>query len=149
MKSWLLLNVVVWKSSSIFKLFTSENKTLLIWWDSFFILDLGLNIFDRVWWFYVQCYGFACQCFDKNLHATSKSQNKMECRFFLNVIVRESSTIFQLLTGKDKSLLIWWDSFFVLDFGLYILDRVWWFYIKSDCLSCQCFDKNLHAASES
>merc|ERR1719189_3014975 len=33
MKCGLLLNIVVGKCSSIFKLLSSENKTLLIWWN--------------------------------------------------------------------------------------------------------------------
>ena len=49
---------VVWKSTAIFELFTSENETLLIRWDTFFILDLGFDIFNRVRWFDIQGNGF-------------------------------------------------------------------------------------------
>ena len=48
---------------------------------------------------------------------TSQSQNQMESGFFLDVVVREGSAIFQLLACKNQSLLIRRDSFFVLDLG--------------------------------
>ena len=37
-KGWFLLNVIVWKGSAIFQLLTSEDKTLLVWWDTLFVL---------------------------------------------------------------------------------------------------------------
>ena len=40
----------------------------------------------------------------------------MESRFLLNVIVGQGSAVFQLLTGKNQSLLVRGDSFLVLDF---------------------------------
>jgi len=62
----------------------------------------------------------------------------------LDVVVGEGSSIFKLFTGKDESLLIWWDSFFVLDLGFDILDGVCWFDIKGDGLTSECFDEDLH-----
>jgi len=41
-----------------------------------------------------------------------------------------------LLSSEDKSLLIWWDSLFVLDFSLDCFNWVRWFDFKSDGLSC-------------
>ena len=143
-KSWLFLNVVVWKSSSVFKLLTSEDESLLIWWDTFLILNLGFNIFNWISWLNIEGNGFSSQSLDKDLHTTSKSQNEMESGFLLDVVVRESSSIFKLLTGKDKSLLIWWDTFFILDLSLNILDRVCWLDIKGNCFTCEGLDENLH-----
>ena len=42
----------------------------------------------------------------------------------LNVVVAQSSAIFELLAGKDQALLIGWDAFLVLDLGFDIVDRV-------------------------
>jgi len=69
--------------------------------------------------------------------------------FFLDVVIRESSSVFKLFTGKDESLLIWRDSFFVLNFGFDILNGVWGLNIKSDCLTSKGLDKDLHTTSES
>jgi hypothetical protein len=42
----------------------------------------------------------------------------VQSRFLLDVVVRESSTIFELLAGEDQSLLIRGNTFLVLDLGL-------------------------------
>ena len=38
----------------------------------------------------------------------------MKGRLFLDIVVRESATIFELLTSEDQTLLVWWDSFLIL-----------------------------------
>jgi hypothetical protein len=48
----------------------------------------------------------------------------MKGRFLLDVVVGKSTTIFELFTGEDESLLVWGDSFLVLDLRLDIVDRV-------------------------
>ena len=40
------------------------------------------------------------------LATTSQTQDKMECGLLLDVIVRESSSILELLPGKNETLLI-------------------------------------------
>merc|ERR1719414_2214383 len=72
----------------------------------------------------------------------------MKCRFFLNIIVRQSAPIFQLLSSKDETLLIWWYTFLVLNLCFHIFDSVGGFNFKSNCLSSQSFDKNLHSSPE-
>jgi hypothetical protein len=49
-----------------------------------------------------------------------------------------------LLSCEDESLLIWWDTFLVLDLGLDVLDGICWLDIKSDGLTSEGFDENLH-----
>merc|ERR1712136_453481 len=46
MKSRLLLDIVVRKGASILKLLASKDQPLLIWGNSLFVLDLGLDIFN-------------------------------------------------------------------------------------------------------
>ena len=48
MKSGLLLDVVVRKGSSVFKLLSSKNESLLIWGDTLFVLDLSLDSLNWV-----------------------------------------------------------------------------------------------------
>merc|ERR1712158_108746 len=107
MKSRLFLDVIIRKSSSIFQLFTSEDETLLIWWNAFLILDFGLDIFNGVRWLNLKGDSFSSQGFDKNLHTSSETKYKVKSRLFLNVIIRKSSSIFQLFASEDKTLLIW------------------------------------------
>merc|ERR1712142_161470 len=101
MKSGLFLDVVIRQSPSIFQLFSSKDQTLLVWWDTFFVLDLSFDIFNCVRSFYFQCDGFASQRFHKYLHSTTKSQHQMKSGFFLDVVIRQSPSIFQLFSSKD------------------------------------------------
>ena len=72
------MDVVVGESSSIFELLTSEDKSLLIWWNSFLVLDLCLDIFDGVCWLDIEGDGLTGKCLDEDLHTTSKSEDEME-----------------------------------------------------------------------
>ena len=67
----------------------------------------------------------------------------MESRLLLDVVVRKSASILKLLSGKDKTLLIRWDSLLVLDLGLDVVNSVRWLDIKSDGFTSQSFDENL------
>jgi len=149
MESGLLLDVVIGEGSAILKLLTSEDESLLIWWDSLLVLDLGLDILDGVSWLDIKGDSLTSEGLDENLHTTSESQHQMESRFLLDVVVGESSTILKLLTGKDESLLIWWNTFLVLDLGLDIFNSVSWLNIKSDGLTSEGLDEDLHTTSES
>merc|ERR1712227_400850 len=149
MEGRLLLDVVVRKGSAILKLLTSEDESLLIWWDTFLILDLGFDVFDGVSWFDVESDGLTSESLDEDLHTTSKSEDEMESGLFLDVVVGESSSILELLSGEDKSLLVWWNTFLVLDLGLDVLDGVSWLDIKGDGLTSEGFDEDLHTTSES
>jgi len=149
MESWLFLDVVVWKSSSILKLFSSKDKSLLIWWDTFFILDFCFYIFNGICWLNIKSDGFSSKGLDEDLHTSSKSEDQVESWFFLNVVIGKSSSIFKLLSSKDESLLIWWDTFFVLDFGFYIFNGISWLNIKGDCFSSKSLNENLHTSSKS
>ena len=48
MEGGFFLNIIVRKGAPILKLLTSENQMLLVRRDAFFVLDLGLHIFDCV-----------------------------------------------------------------------------------------------------
>ena len=62
----------------------------------------------------------------------------------MDVVVRESSAIFELLTGEDESLLIRRDTLLVLNLSLDIFNSVGGLDIKSDGLARQCLDEDLH-----
>jgi hypothetical protein len=149
MESGFLLDVVVLESTSILELLTGEDKSLLVWGDSFLVLDLGLDVFDGVGLLNVEGDGLSSEGLDEDLHTTSESEDEMESGFLLDVVVRKGSAILKLLSSKDKSLLIWWDTFLVLDLCLDVLDGVSWLNIKSDGLTSECLDEDLHSTSKS
>ena len=73
----------------------------------------------------------------------------MKGRFFLNVVVREGSAILELLAGEDESLLIGWDSLLVLNLGFNVFDGIRWLNVKSNGLSGESLNENLHTSPES
>ncbi len=48
----------------------------------------------------------------------------MEGRLLLDVVVGEGSAVFELLSSEDKALLVWGDTFLVLDLSLDVLNGV-------------------------
>merc|ERR1712238_109133 len=103
-QSRFLLDVVVGQGASILKLLASEDQALLIRGDSFFILDLRLDVVNCVARFHVQSDRFPRQSLDKDLHATTKTKHKVQSRFLLDVVVRQDAAIFELLASKDQAL---------------------------------------------
>ena len=77
-------------------------------------LDLGLDIFNGIRCFNFQGDCFSSQSLDEDLHTTTETKNQMKSWFLLNVIIGQCSTIFKLLSGKDQTLLVRWDSLLVL-----------------------------------
>merc|ERR1719272_135629 len=118
MESGLLLDVVVLEGSAVFELLSGEDESLLVWGNSLLILDLGLDGFDGIGLLNLEGDGLTGEGLDEDLHSSSKSQDEMEGGLLLDVVVLEGSAVFELLTGEDKSLLIWGNSFLVLDLGL-------------------------------
>jgi len=147
MEGALLLDVVVRKGSAILKLLSGEDESLLIGWDSFLVLDLGLDVLNGVRWLNLKGDGLSSESLDEDLHTSSQSQDEMKSGFLLDVVVAEGSSIFELLAGEDESLLIGRDTFLVLDLSLDVLDGVRWLDLKGDSLSCQGLDENLHVVS--
>jgi len=144
MEGGLFLDVVIGEGSSILELLTSEDKSLLIWRNTFLILNLGFDVFNGVCWLNIKSDGFTSKGLDEDLHTTSESKNKMESGLLLDVIVGEGSAVLELFTGEDESLLIWWDTFFVLDLGLDILDGICWLDVEGDGFTCEGLNENLH-----
>jgi len=95
------LDVVIREGTSILELFTSKNQSLLIGWNSFLVLNLLLHIIDGVAWLNIKSDSFTSKSFNKNLHTSTKSKHEMKGRFFLNIVVRQSSAILKLLSCKD------------------------------------------------
>lgn len=69
------------------------------------------------------------------LTSTTKTKDQVKSALLLDIIVRKGSSVFQLLSSEDQSLLVRWNTLFILNFGLYIVDCVGGFNIKSDGLT--------------
>merc|ERR1719198_2917349 len=67
-KSGLLLDVVVGQSPAILKLLASEDQPLLVRGDSLLVLDIGLDILDRVRGLHLKGDGLAREGLHEDLH---------------------------------------------------------------------------------
>jgi len=144
MQGTLLLDVVIRESSSVFQLLSSKDQSLLIWGNSFLVLDLGLDILDGIRWLDLKGDGFSSQGLDENLHTSSQSQNKMESAFLLDVVIRKSSSVLELLSSKDQPLLVWGNAFLILNLGLHVLNGIRGLDLKSDGFPSKGLNEDLH-----
>lgn len=64
--------------------------------------------------------------------------------FFLDVVVLECASVFELFAGKDETLLVGRNAFFILYFLFDAFDRVVGFYIKGNRLTRKGFYEDLH-----
>ena len=89
-------------------------KPLLHGWNSFLLLDPFLDPINCISWFDVDFYLLSSKSFHLDHRTSPKPQNQMKCRFLLDVIISQSTAIFQLLARKYQSLLVRRNTFFVL-----------------------------------
>ena len=148
MEGRLLLDVVVLESSTVLELLSSEDEALLVWGNSLLVLDLGLHVLNGVGLLHIESDGLSSQGLHEDLHATTEAEDKVKGGLFLDVVVLESSAILELLSSEDEALLVWGNSFLVLDLGLHVLNRVGLLNVKSDGLAGESLHEDLHATTE-
>ena len=148
-KGGLLLDVVVTKGAAILELFAGEDETLLVWRDAFLVLNLGLHVVNGVAWLNFKGDGLASQGLHEDLHTTTETENQVEGGLLLDVVVTKGAAILELLAGEDKTLLIWWDAFLVLNLGLHVVNGIAWLNFKGDGLASQGLHEDLHRSLNS
>ena len=75
---------------------------------------------------------------------TSESEDQVEGGLLLDVVVGEGSSVFELFSSEDQSLLIGRDTFLILDLSLDVLNGVGGLDIQSNRLTCKGLNENLH-----
>ena len=96
----------------------------------------------------LECNSLSSEGLDEYLHTAAKMEDKMKSRFFLDVVVGEGTTILELLSSEDETLLIRGDAFFVLNLGLHIVDRVGGLDFQGDRLAREGLNNDLHTSTE-
>jgi hypothetical protein len=147
-KSALFLDVIVGERPAILELLAGKDEALLVGWDTLLVLNLCLHVIDRVRRLDLECDRLPGQRLDKDLHATAQTENQMQRRLFLDVIVGKSSAVLELLAGEDQTLLVGWDALLVLDLRLDVVDRVRRLDLKCDGLASQGLHEDLHTTTE-
>ena len=166
MERALLLNVVVGQGTTILQLLTSEDQALLVRGDTLLVLNLRLHVVDRVRRLHLKGDSLTRQCLDKDLHTTTETKHymidesackhssdgrghtKVESGLLLDVVVRKSAAVLQLLAGEDQTLLVGRDALLVLDLRLDIVDGVGGLDLKGDGLAGQRLHEDLHTSTE-
>jgi len=62
---------------------------------------------------------------------STETKNKMQSGLFLDVVVGQRTSIFELLTSEDEALLIRWNTLLVLDLAFNHIDGIGGFNLKS------------------
>ena len=87
MQGGLLLNVVIRESATILQLLASENQALLIRGDTLLVLNLCFHVVDGVGRFDLQSDRLTREGLNEDLHSTTETQDKVEGRLLLNVVI--------------------------------------------------------------
>jgi hypothetical protein len=138
-----LLDVVVREGAAVLELLSGENQTLLVGRNAFLVLNLGLDVVDRVRRLDIERDSLSGKGFDEDLHSSTKTKNQVESRFLLDVVVRKGAAVLELLSGENQTLLVGRDAFLVLDLRLDVVNRVRRLHVERDGLSGEGFDENL------
>jgi len=133
---------------SILQLLSGEDQPLLVRWDALFVLDLGLDIVDRVGRFHFEGDGFAGQCLDKDLHTTMETEDEVKGRLLLDIVVREGAAILKLFASKDEVLLVRWDTLLALNLCFDIINGVRRLNLEGDSLVSEGLYEHLNATMQ-
>merc|ERR1712156_837554 len=144
MESGLLLDVIVGKGAAILELLSGEDEALLIRGNALLILDLSLHVVNSVGWLDLEGDGLTGEGLDEDLHTTTEAEHQVKGGLLLNVVIRESTAVFELLTSEDETLLIGRNALLVLDLSLHIVDGVGRLDLEGDSLAREGLDENLH-----
>eukprot|EP00966_Prymnesium_polylepis_P139666 3227124-Prymnesium_polylepis.1 len=148
MECRLFLDVVVRQRAPILQLLAREDEALLVGGNALLVLNLRLDIVNRVGRLNLECDRLAVQQLDKDLHPTTQTEHKVECRLFLDVVVRQRAPVLQLLAREDEALLIGGNALLVLNLRLDIVNRVGRLDLERDGLAGQRFDEDLPPATQ-
>ena len=80
--------------------------------------------------------------------SATKTEDEVQSRLLLDVVVRKGAAVLELLAGKDETLLIGRDALLVLDLGLDDVDGVGRLDVEGDGLAGQSLDENLCVGSK-
>ena len=85
---------------------------------------------------------------ETNQDNVGDERTEVKRALLLNVVVGQRATILKLLAGEDQALLIRGDALLVLNLRLDVVDRIRRLHLKSDSLTRQRLDEDLHTTTE-
>jgi hypothetical protein len=82
-----------------------------------------------------QTYGLSSEGLYEDLHTTTKAKYQVKGRFFLDVVIRKSPSVFELLSSENETLLIRRDTFLVLNLGFDVVNGIGGLDFESDLVN--------------
>ena len=76
-------------------------------------MNLGLHVVDGVRALHLKGDGLASKGLDEDLHTIAETKDNVKGRLLLDVVVREGTTVLELLTSEDQTLLVRGDTLLV------------------------------------
>merc|ERR550537_923002 len=137
------MDVVVREGAAVLELIAREDEALLVRRNALLVLDLRLDVVDRVRGLHVEGDGLTRERLDEDLHTAAEAQHQVERRLLLDVVVRQRATILELLPSEDQALLVRRDALLVLDLRLDVVDRVRGLHVERDGLARERLDEDL------
>ena len=115
---------------------------------AFFVSDFGLDVLNRVGELNLQSDRLAREGLDEDLHASAKTEDQMQGRFLLYVVVGQGTTILELFASEDETLLVGRNSLLVLDLGFDVFNGVRRLDFEGNGLARQGLHEDLHTSTE-
>jgi hypothetical protein len=69
------------------------------------------------------------------LHTATKTEDEMESRLLLDVVVGEGSAVFELFTGENQTLLVRRNALLILNLALDVVDGIAGLNLEGDGLA--------------
>jgi len=108
-------------------------------------LDLGLDVGNGVIGLDIKSDGLARERLHEDLHGTTaEAKHQVKGRLLLNVVVGKGSSVLELFTSENQSLLLRGDSLLILDLGLDVGNGVVGLDVQGNGFSRKGLDKYLH-----
>src|SRR5687767_4191435 len=94
-----LLDVVVAQGAAVLELLAGKDETLLVRRDAFLVLNLGLDIVNGIGRLNLKGDGLSSESLDEDLHTTTETEDQVQSRLLLDVVVAQGAAVFELLSG--------------------------------------------------
>jgi hypothetical protein len=140
------VNIVIGQSITVFERLVIKNETLFIGRNAFLVMNLGLDVLNRVVGLDVERKRFVRAHLDVNLSTytgTTATQDEFQGGLVRNIVIGQSMTVFELLFSKNEKLLIWRNAFLVFNLGLDALNGVGGLDVERQSIATERLDENL------
>ncbi len=104
-------------------------------------MDFGFEGFNSIGLINIDGHCFTREGLDEDLHSsTSEPEDHIHAGSVLDVVIGHGSSVFELLSSEDESLLLCRDTFPIEELGFDAFNCFVFFDVHGDDFSCEGFD---------